>query len=204
VRGGMPVIFPQFSKRGPLPHHGFVRTRLWQPVQGAGGSERRAAFRLRSSDETLRIWTHAFALELVVAVGGPRLDVELVVRNTGEREFSFTGALHTYLGVTDVARARLEGLPGLGELHPIDRVFVDAPQRTRLVDSGRELEITQRGFRDTVVWNPGRERCEAMTEMEPEGFLRMLCVEAAAAEHPVAVAAGGEWRGGQGLLALTE
>ncbi|MFD2452843.1 aldose epimerase family protein [Ideonella paludis] len=33
VRGGMPVIFPQFNTRGPLPRHGLVRTRGWQAVE---------------------------------------------------------------------------------------------------------------------------------------------------------------------------
>ncbi|MCB2000494.1 MAG: D-hexose-6-phosphate mutarotase, partial [Rhodoferax sp.] len=30
IRGGVPVVFPQFSDRGPLPRHGFVRNRAWQ------------------------------------------------------------------------------------------------------------------------------------------------------------------------------
>src|SRR6202012_2821919 len=32
VRGGVPVIFPQFSSRGTLPRHGLVRTRTWEHV----------------------------------------------------------------------------------------------------------------------------------------------------------------------------
>ena len=35
VRGGIPVCFPQFSKRGPLGAHGFARQQLWQWVEGA-------------------------------------------------------------------------------------------------------------------------------------------------------------------------
>src|SRR6185295_5784580 len=32
VRGGIPVIFPQFERRGPLPRHGFARNRAWQLI----------------------------------------------------------------------------------------------------------------------------------------------------------------------------
>src|SRR3954462_5540325 len=30
IRGGIPVVFPQFAERGPLPKHGFARTALWR------------------------------------------------------------------------------------------------------------------------------------------------------------------------------
>ena len=29
IRGGIPVIFPQFAAEGPLPRHGFARTSRW-------------------------------------------------------------------------------------------------------------------------------------------------------------------------------
>ena len=29
IRGGIPVIFPQFAAEGPLPRHGFARTSEW-------------------------------------------------------------------------------------------------------------------------------------------------------------------------------
>jgi hypothetical protein len=32
LRGGVPVIFPQFSGRGPLPRHGLVRSRGWRAL----------------------------------------------------------------------------------------------------------------------------------------------------------------------------
>ena len=40
-----------------------------------------------------------------------------------------------------------------------------------------------------------------MDDLEPGGFARMLCVEAAAASAPVRLAPGATWRGAQELTA---
>lgn len=218
IRGGIPVIFPQFADRGPLPQHGFARTLAWS---FAGGTETdagtRATFVLESSPRTLSLWPWAFRLELAATIGGARLDVELCVRNPGGAPFAFTAALHTYLRVADAAAARLAGLRGtryvergssvvdveareaIPAAEPIDRVYFATPRETRFEDGGRILRIAQRDFTDTVVWNPGRERTARMLDMPPDGFRRMLCVEAAAIEPPVTLAAGGEWRGRQSI-----
>src|SRR5689334_8674001 len=53
IRGGVPVIFPQFSDRGPLPKHGVARDRAWEPVAcGASEDSAFAVQRLRSDEAT--------------------------------------------------------------------------------------------------------------------------------------------------------
>jgi glucose-6-phosphate 1-epimerase len=214
IRGGVPVVFPQFAERGPLAPHGFARTRSWRLASEQGG---RAVFVLESSAETLALWPHAFALELAIRIDGARLAMELRVRNPGDAPFAFNAALHTYLLVSDAARVRLEGLVGaryvdrgaqgpgvetreaVDAAAPIDRVYLGPRPETRLIDADREIAISQEGFPDTVVWNPGRSRTAAMADMHPEGYRRMLCVEAAAFESPIAVPAGGQWAGSQAI-----
>lgn len=218
IRGGVPVCFPQFADRGPLAQHGFARTREWR-FTGAGetGEGMRASFALESSPETLALWPGVFRLELVATISGPHIEVSIRVENRGDAALGFTAALHTYLRVSDVAATRLEGLRGLSYLTrgesatqvesreaipasgPIDRVYFAAPPATQLVEGERTLRIGQRGFTDTVVWNPGRERTAQMADMAPEGYRRMLCVEAAAIEPPVILQPGAAWTGAQSL-----
>ncbi|HEY2628494.1 MAG TPA: D-hexose-6-phosphate mutarotase [Usitatibacter sp.] len=216
IRGGVPVVFPQFSKRGPLAQHGFARNNPWTLVNHeARGLEAHARFAFESTPETLRLWPHPFAAELNVRLAAQHLEMELLVRNTGQGALSFTTALHTYLAVSDAAKARLEGLsgmryeefgnagvdsnPGIPAEGLVDRFYFDVPEKTRLVDGDREVVISQRGFRDTVVWNPGRENTAAMADMAPDGYLRMLCVEAAIVQSAVELRPGETWTGAQHL-----
>lgn len=219
IRGGIPIAFPQFADLGPLAQHGFARTQAWS-FTGASESEEgsRVSFALESSPKTEMLWPGGFRLVLTATLGGPRLDVQLHVANMGGDAFAFTAALHTYLRVNEAASVRLEGLRGVryknradGAMgvegrefitaeETIDRVYLATPSVTRLADAGRTLRIEQRGFKDTVVWNPGRDLTARMTDMPPDGFRHMLCVEAAAVEQPVRLAPGGEWTGGQSIV----
>ena len=64
------------------------------------------------------------------------------------------------------------------------------------------LGINAEGFADVVVWNPWVERSAAIADLPNDGFRHLLCVEAAAAQHPVRLAAGESWWGRQTLVEL--
>jgi len=218
IRGGIPVIFPQFADLGPLAQHGFARTQAWRFLSARELEGRaQAVFELVPPAATRALWPHDFRLELAATIGGSRLEVRLRVFNTGADAFSFTAALHTYLRVADAARARVHGLRGVryrirGEdaapiedlefvtaSEPIDRTYYAPPPTLSLEDRDRGVRLEQEGFTDTVVWNPGREKASAMADMGPDGYLRMLCIEAAAVEPAVRLEAGGEWSGVQSI-----
>lgn len=230
IRGGVPVIFPQFSDRGELPRHGFARTARWTLVsQEQGKDDAMAVLRLSDDAATRAIWPAAFELELSVRVTGPTLDIELACLNRGDEGLSFTAALHTYLAVNDLDATSLAGLsglrywdsvlqreerqrvelllPGEGGVLDLDRIYFGATQELLLTEQAlsgktRRLLIRQQGFEDVVTWNPGPERCAKLADMPADGWQKMLCVEAAVIGHPVQLAAGEEWVGRQSLTLL--
>lgn len=218
VRGGIPVIFPQFSQRGPLPRHGLARNRAWQWVEGAQrGDVVIGVLRLTDDEATGAIWPHRFEAELSFSFSGLQLDVELAITNTGDTPFDFTAALHTYLRVDDVRRARLGGLYGVRyvdqvsgaeqhqEMDPfsfageIDRIYFDAKGPLSLATAMGRMVISAEGFDDVVVWNPGPDKTAAMTDLPDDDWLRLLCVEAAQIGAPVTLAPGQEWVARQGF-----
>lgn len=220
VRGGVPVIFPQFASRGTLPRHGLLRTRGWQLGElMSHGAHAQAVLRFTANDETRALWPHDFEAEITVSVTGRQLDVEFAVTNTGETPFDFAVALHSYLRTNDVLKAQLEGLQGVkfednttgqwqeqwGDITQvvgeIDRLYHDVGNTLTLRELGRKVAIARSDFTDVVVWNPGPDKAAELKDMPADDWQRMLCVEAARVIDPVTLAAGEEWAGMQTFIA---
>lgn len=223
VRGGVPVIFPQFDRRGPdtrVPRHGFARTRSWTLGHEAAAAGATATLHLRDDEATRALWPHRFALSLSVALLGPRLELTFAVENVDEAPWAFTGALHTYLRVDDLMHARVVGLQGCrywdnvtgleaeerdprrdvaGEL---DRVYTDATE-LRFEDGARRIAIASEGLPDAVLWNPGPDKCAELADMPTDGWRSMLCVEAARATQPLTLAPGERFQGRQTFTLLS-
>ena len=220
IRGGVPVIFPQFSTRGTLPRHGLLRTRGWQLGDTPShGQHAQAVLRFVADDTTRALWPHEFEAEITVSIVGRQLDIEFAVTNTGDTPFDFTVALHTYLRTNDVLKAQLEGLQGVkyednntgqwqqqwGDVTQVvgevDRLYHDAASPLTLRELGRKLLITHADFTDVVVWNPGQEKAALLNDLPADDWQKMLCVEAARVIDPVTLPPGEEWAGMQTLIA---
>jgi glucose-6-phosphate 1-epimerase len=216
VRGGIPVVFPQFNERGALPRHGWARTTPWQLLSDhVGSNDALAVLGATDTPQTYDIWPHRYALELSLRISGTELHVELAVENTGNTTLSFTAALHTYLRVNHLDAVRLRGLERLryqdavnkteqieaGEPIAIrgefDRVYYYSARRLTLNDASRHILIHSQGFPDVVVWNPGPQRCAELADMHPLGYQQMLCVESAAIGNAVQLQPGESWIGRQ-------
>lgn len=221
IRGGIPVIFPQFADRGPLPRHGFARTAPWTfaGIDADDAGLPAATFALDDDDATRALWPHGFALRLQVALAEDALRVSMTLRNTGDTPLAFACALHSYLQIGSLADARLRGLQGLvyrertapdalrrdDAASPafgdeIDRVYAGTRAPRTLDDGAQALRIETAGFDDTVVWNPGPALAAGMGDLAPGGHARFVCVEPACVERAVELAPGEIWRG---ALAMT-
>jgi glucose-6-phosphate 1-epimerase len=215
IRGGVPVVFPQFSQLGPLPKHGLVRTQPWEVMPVADNS---ATLRIRDTEDTRRLWPHAFEAQLIVKLEDACLAIELAITNTDDQPFTFTCALHTYLRVHDIAQTQIEGLAGrqyrdgvrdnqnfredtavLRFAGEIDRVYHGPAAAVIVREPDRLLTIDQQGFADTVVWNPGAQLGATLPDLEVDGYRRYVCVEAAMADTSVTLEPQATWRGSQTL-----
>jgi glucose-6-phosphate 1-epimerase len=221
IRGGVPIVFPQFSGMGVLPKHGFARTAEWkllsagQTKQGAG----QAVFELQENIARLMLWPHVFRAEYMVTLAGDTLQLDFSVTNTGDTVFQFTTALHTYFKIEDLVQTQLHGLGGLtyrdtvtGQngciqteevlriAAEIDRIYANVRQPVVIEQEHQTVEVTQAGFQDAVVWNPGFEKAAQITDLETGAFQRMVCVEAATIMRPVALEPGRSWSGMQRMV----
>ena len=224
IRGGVPVIFPQFAGEGPLPKHGFARTSEWTLASIVpDGPTPHAVMELRDSAATRTVWPHRFIAALRVELVNGVLQLSLGVQNTGKEPLHFTAALHTYLRVDDAFATRLRGLRGVrfrdstaggavktqdeAELActgEVNRIYLEVPGAVDVVDGPRMIRSSMHGFTDVVVWNPGRGGEAALGDMEPGGSAQMLCVEAAVIGAPVVLAPGSAWSGVQRLTVTAE
>jgi glucose-6-phosphate 1-epimerase len=217
IRGGVPVIFPQFAEQGPGPRHGIARNRAWQLVQQEQGSDDALAVLRLTDDAAARaLWPHAFALELTVRVTGAQLDLELAVENPGDEPFSFQAALHSYWRVQSLTATVVQGLQGCayrdqvrggaaGVQHssrlellgqgPVDRIVEGVEGALGITELGvvpaRRLGLLLEGFEDAVVWNPGP--AHGLPDLPADDWQRFVCLEAAHIARPVVLAPGETW-----------
>jgi len=224
VRGGVPVLFPQFNDEGPLPKHGFVRTANWRALDQAGHYVLNIGSRVDNNtvdsnaesalpDLTPAEWPYAAELVLEMHPSGRQLELVLHVTNTGADPFSWTGGLHPYFNVSDLLESRLEGLgevPIRDRFHPnITRqpagdIRWDEQLYERLFDTAVPVELhagttrfrlSMSGFSQWMVWNPGIAGAQAMKDLPDADWQRFVCVEPVIVQRAVRLEPGQRFTG---------
>lgn len=216
IRGGVPICWPWFGPHATdsnLPTHGFARSRLWtlEETSVLNDGRTRVVLSLRSDEETLKSWPHAFVLRFTITVGAT-LELDLRIDNPGVAPFTCAEALHTYFTVGDVRQVRISGLTGTTYVDKVrkserfveagdititsetDRVYLGTTATCTVDDPllGRRMVIAKDGSHATVVWNPWIAKAKAMPDFGDEEWPGMLCVETVnALDHTLTIPAGG-------------
>ena len=209
IRGGIPLMFPQFGDSGPLRKHGFVRDIQWNPVkekEDAGGKNLSYALDIKATD--FPEWPFDAALQFDVRLSLHTLTISLSVRNTGVQAFTFTGGFHPYFAISsrkDILVNGLEGLPfkdsfpgnNAFELNAdglVERQYMGNAE-IRFYNGSNWLKITASGFDSWMVWNPGRAGATKISDLPDEDWDKFICIEPIVLAEPKTLLPGEAFNG---------
>eukprot|EP00746_Dinoflagellata_sp_MGD_P004922 gnl/MRDRNA2_/MRDRNA2_109517_c0_seq1.p1 gnl/MRDRNA2_/MRDRNA2_109517_c0~~gnl/MRDRNA2_/MRDRNA2_109517_c0_seq1.p1 ORF type:complete len:412 (+),score=58.60 gnl/MRDRNA2_/MRDRNA2_109517_c0_seq1:74-1309(+) len=212
ISGGLPFCWPQFGP-GEIQQHGFARNCDWKVASTTGGASPSVTMELTPSDYTKEMWDYDFKNTYVITVGDDnKLKTTFKVENTGSKEFSFTGAIHSYFNVGDIDKTAVQGPKFKGAtifdrmLDPPGRVTEEREEVTvdketdrcyegvngvvKIADTANSRTIVvdnKAGYIDTCVWSPYGN--------EGMGAKNFICVESGNVKDKVTVAPGATWSG---------
>jgi len=156
IRGGIPIMFPQFADSGPLAKHGWARTSFWK-VRRQGDSE--VVLELKSSASTLEDWPYEYELVLEVKIEyNDDLDDDVFKKNVAvlkmelditspDKAFYFTGGFHPYILTDDLNSVTITGLKRTDkeQLHFIDNA---TGRKAQELAGDVDLAVTTLGKRE--------------------------------------------------------
>jgi len=156
IRGGIPILFPQFSDAGPLQKHGWARTSFWT-VRRQGESE--VVLELKSSATSLEDWPYEYELVLEIKIEyNDDLDDDVFKKNVAvlkmelditspDKAFYFTGGFHPYISTEDVSQVTITGLKNKEKQH---LYFYDSATGRKSQEEADEVgqSITELGKRE--------------------------------------------------------
>lgn len=208
IRGGIPIIFPwfgprtanEYSSRVDGPSHGFARTAEWQIVETKlSGDDVVLTLTLSSDDTSRELGFDGFLLTYKLVLG-TNLSLYLTVKNQSTNPMIFEEALHSYFSIGDVRRLKLLGLadtdyfdktdgfkrkhqtePELMLTGETDRPYVDTNSAVEIIDQvhQRRIIVSKENSQTTVIWNPWIDLTSKLSDMNPDGWQFMVCVETA-------------------------
>eukprot|EP00929_Paragymnodinium_shiwhaense_P085391 TRINITY_DN4579_c0_g1_i1.p1 TRINITY_DN4579_c0_g1~~TRINITY_DN4579_c0_g1_i1.p1 ORF type:complete len:370 (+),score=97.03 TRINITY_DN4579_c0_g1_i1:274-1383(+) len=221
ISGGVPICFPQFGPGDPMgcdlpnpetahiPCHGLVRNMDWKVIDDASSGSK-VVMECVDTEETRKVWPHAFLCRCEVEVKDNKLSWALTINNTSDSDCKFTTGIHTYYHTSDVDTFAIEGpFKGCTKMNrklnpPVPETCADDvvkitgfcddiyknifPGKITLKDSAKaDLEIVHGGgFKSSVIWNPYDD-----TKM---GYKNFVCVEGVATDA-ITLAPAASWSG---------
>lgn len=222
IRGGVPLIFPQFSDMGSGPVHGIARVRPWELVSTGNGT---ATFVLKVRENDAVLPGTNFDLYFTADFSNTELRLKLRLQNHhATNAFSFNVAFHTYFRVSNIQNLQVTGLDRYSFANNLEQRRVCEPTEIRTIDrevdriyfnvanpvvlsdskTSSSLVIAGQSLPDVVLWNPWIEKAKKMSKDLPEeGYNDFVCVEHGQIQDKIEVAPGKEWTGSQEVVIKT-
>jgi len=202
VRGGVPVLFPQFANKGPLSKHGFARNLIWQEQSAwQKTSEVGVVYELDLSNQDVLNWPYKATLKLEIIADPYQLFMKLLVVNKGVNALEWTGGLHPYWWVPNLIETEIVGLKfdSYDKLalnaNGLERIFPNKNPVTLVRGKTSALKIQATGFDEWMVWNPGREAAGLLTDMPIDDWQHFVCIEPVCINKPVKLHSGQSFEG---------
>ena len=222
LRGGIPVLFPQFANHGPLKKHGFARDMPWLLLEDNTHADgHRLVFQLKIQQGDCPDWPHSANLVLTTQLTPNALKIYLQVRNSGSTQFVWTGGFHPYLYTDDLCASQLLGLQGTFVQDRYDQsrttetqsaVSWNGDEFERLYDSQAQLrlqtpthtiQLSMTGFDQWMVWSPGITGAQALKDLPHQDWKRFVCIEPVRVNRPSMLQPGEVFEGGLGMVVDT-
>jgi len=224
IKGGVPICWPWFGAAPEIestievrkPDHGFVRNSLWAVVSTEllENGDTKITLGFEDTEKTRELWPYSFYLTLEIIISDS-LTIELLSRNTGEKPFFITEALHSYFNVGDATQVEVRGLEHTEYLdkkadfvkvcqvgavtlsEETDHIHTDIKHGLILDDPAfkRKIKISSSGNKNVVVWNPWAKGAEEMKDLDKDDYKHFICLEIAnAASDIVEILPNSEYR----------
>ena len=200
IRGGIPICWPWFGQLHPTidEHriaHGLVRNQSWR-VLAQTHSDAGASVTLCPTNTTHPLWPQGLDCLIKITLS-KTLEIRLLTTNRSAVPISYTGALHSYFAVSDVAQVHLSGFETphdvIDNASGVQYRFTDAPHRiageydrihqlaaaTTHIHDTSTITIHHQGHDSLVVWNPGPEKAKALHDLADAEYRQFVCIETA-------------------------
>ncbi|MFT6387078.1 MAG: glucose-6-phosphate 1-epimerase [Cellvibrionaceae bacterium] len=221
LRGGIPICWPWFgdlNKNNPelkgqfsssfceaAPAHGFVRDIDWdvKNIRIVDDKETLVTLKCDVPLDNAFGWPFSACLVYEVSVG-ETLKAALSVKNSGDNNFIFSAALHSYFKVDSIINTKITSLNKVFYINAlkgwskcqqhddvvfnqeVDRIYLfpssdhgSSGHSIDLKDTRRSLNIESGGSASAIVWNPWIEKSKRLTQFSDDEYKKMVCIETA-------------------------
>ena len=203
IRGGVPIVWPWFGQH-PTDNsyciHGFARVIPWELIKSEDlkNGATKLHLKMKPTQDVKGQLSYEFTLELILIIG-ESLSCSITTTNESNFPFIISEGFHTYFYISDLRNIKIKGLESAvffdkvrsfkkgiegGEIvideEEFDKVYINNSNDCYIEDEifNRVITIKKSNSNSTVIWSPGKEKSEKMSDMGTKNeWRRMICVE---------------------------